>query len=184
MFRIGRRTLARIAFITIVPASIFGVAVIVTASDEFGLTFFEDISTFLKEYPLGIEIFIILGILTLVFFLSLVLRLWEGERLRRLHYSLLSYLIANSRLSGRRTPLVNIAESITADPHDVEMTLNVLIDRGEVRGRIDLPRGLYIHSNITKKGHMMAALSAPSDLREGSSARRRRNGKENELRAR
>jgi hypothetical protein len=174
MLRIGRRILARIALITIVPASIFGVAIIVTASDEFGLGFFENISRFLKDDPLGIAIFVILGILTLVFFLSLVLRLWEGERLRRLHYSLLSYLVANTRLSGRRTPLEQIAGSISADPYDVEMALNVLIARGEVRGRIDLPRGLYIHSNVTKKGHLMARMSAPFEGKDGPSARGRR----------
>ncbi len=184
MFRIGRRILSRIAFITIVPASIFGVAIIVAASDEFGLDFFENISSFLKGDPLGIAIFAILGILTLVFFLSLVLRLWEGERLRRLRYSLLSYLIANSRLSGRRTPLENIAWSISSDPRDVEMALNVLIARGEVRGRIDLPRGLYIHSKVTKKGQQMARLSTPSNSGDGAQARGRRNGKEKELRAR
>jgi hypothetical protein len=171
MLRIGRRILARIALITIVPASIFGVAIIVTASDEFGLGFFENISRFLKDDPLGIAIFVILGILTLVFFLSLALRLWEGERLRMLHYSLLSYLVANTRLSGRRTPLEQIAGSISADPYDVEMALNA---RGEVRGRIDHPRGLYIHSNVTKKGHLMARMSDTLEGKDGPSARGRR----------
>ena len=161
MVLLRRHLLARIALFTMVPASIFGVAIIVIASDEFGLNFFENISRFLKGDPLGIALFIILCILTLIFFISLGLRIWEGERLRRLRYDLLSYLSRNRRIVMRKVPIEEIARSISRERHEVELALNVLIARREVKGRIDPQKGVYIHSSVTKKGQMLLRISAP-----------------------
>jgi hypothetical protein len=96
----------------------------------------------------------------LVFCISLVLRWREGEKLKGLRYELLSYLRENRRITGKRTPIQVLAESVGADRRDVSLALDVMIYRKELRGRIDPSKDIYVHNSVTKKGILLSKLGS------------------------
>jgi hypothetical protein len=156
-----RRALYFASYFTMGAAAVFGAVVIVSLADEFGIGLFSDIAGFFKGDPLGISIFFVLGALTFAMFVIMVLRVREGQMLRRVRYGLLDLLSMNRRLAGRRTEISDLAASIGADVHEVELCLEVLIRRGEVRGRIDQRRGTYLHNGVTRRGKMASKISSP-----------------------
>ena len=155
-----RKMLSRIALYTMLPTSIFGAIVIVMIMDAVGISFFTEVASFFKEDPLGLAIIGVGGIFSLVFCISLVLRWREGEKLKGLRYELLSYLRENRRITGKRTPIQVLAESVGADRRDVLLALDVMIYRKELRGRIDPSKDIYVHNSVTKKGILLSKLGS------------------------
>jgi len=155
----------RIRALTFIPAIMFLLEAISLLLRMTGMDLFKDISDFFLGTAIGIAITVVLSISFILFSTSAVASYVHDQKLKMVRYRIAYYLDTAGPRRGSKTDVEVMAERLEVDPRTVIVALEVMMGRGEVRGRIDDRKGLFFIGNLTMRGRLLKNFLTPQDKR-------------------
>jgi hypothetical protein len=147
-----KRILPVIISITSFPSFLFVLCLLAMIMEMIGIGPISGIGSFLLDDPRGIIIMVLSGMSSVLFCVSFVSRIVLIERLKRIRYRIAAYLVYGKISSGKKIPLDRLSSMLDEPVRDIMVALSVMIDRKEIKGRIDQVKGSYKHNSVTKRG--------------------------------
>jgi hypothetical protein len=142
-----------LGFFAIFALGIFGVAVEPNTTD------------FFVENPLGWFIIFMTGGFALVFSIVMVIFWMTDMKFKDLRYKMAFFLYHSKVKNGERIPLPYLARVAVCTEPEITQTLNIMIAKDELKGRIDEEERLYIHKTLTRRGMRFLMALPPAGVR-------------------
>jgi len=122
------------------------------ALEIFGVTIEPDTGEFLVSNPLGWFIIFMTGGFALGFSIVMLLFWMTDMKFKDLRYKMVFFLYHSRVKNGERIPLPYLARVAVCNEPEITKTLNIMIAKDELKGRIDEEEMVYIHKTLTRRG--------------------------------
>ena len=144
---------------------LFMIITLVITLPSFGLELVpEEVYELFTTNAFCISFMVVSGLVSLLSVIWLFLVWKRSEHWKDLRYKMAFYLYHSRVRRDDVIPLERLAEVALCSEKDITITLEDMIKRGELKGRVDRERGFYIHIGMTGKGVQLALALPPAKL--------------------
>lgn len=130
------------------------------------ITFMEGTQDLLTESNMGWMMILFPGIITLISLIMLVIAWMLSMRWKDLRYKMAFFLYHSKMKSGERIPLKYLAKVGVCSEPEIKRTLEIMVSRKELKGRIDEIERVYIHKRLTRRGMKFLMALPPAKLNQ------------------
>lgn len=138
----------------------------------FGVEFMSGIQDTLTENAVGWMMILFPGIVTLISIIMLVIAWMLSMKWKDLRYKMAFFLYHSKVKNGTRIPLQYLARVGVCSEPEIKRTLEIMIERKELKGEIDEIIRLYIHKGLTRRGIKFLKALPPAKVNELSEVRK------------
>ncbi|MFO8050791.1 MAG: hypothetical protein R6V01_03735 [Thermoplasmatota archaeon] len=154
------------SFILVVTMPFFIFVIILFLMGVFGAVFLEGIQETIMETSLGWLIILFPGIITLISVVMLGVAWMLSMKWKDLRYKMAFFLYHSKVNNGDRIPLEYLAKVAVSSEPEIKRTLEMMIERKELKGEIDEEERVYIHRGLTKRGMKFLKALPPAKLNQ------------------
>ncbi len=149
---LGRTARVALRIITIISISLFVFLVLIFMAGAFKTSLLPEITSFFVEDVLGWSSIFMVGLISLSLSIFMV-AIWLVEmKLKDLRYKMAFFMYHTKVRKGDHIPLPYLARVGVCKEQEITRTLDLMIAKGELKGRIDLEEREYIHLDLTRRG--------------------------------
>ncbi|MFW3145634.1 MAG: hypothetical protein ACMUIE_02345 [Thermoplasmatota archaeon] len=158
-----------ILFLTL-PFFIFFSVLFILGSFE--VYIMEDFQNLLIDSAAGWTLLFMPGVISLISIIMVFIAWLIYVKWKDLRYKMAFYLYHSKVRYGDRIPLSHLAKVAVCSVPEIVRTLELMIDRKELKGEVSRAEGVYIHKGLTRRGLRFLKALPPAKLNQLKSAQK------------